>query len=118
MRASRLSLTGGGEVSNDVPNFRVDYQIQFENLDTSSTIVSNVVVSARYITSSPWTPLVAGEVSESLGNIQVNSLQTVLRSGTFRNCLQNLNTQGGVAYLQVYNSSDASLRRTFTMTRV
>lgn len=115
LRASRLDIDGGGTVSTDVPYYRVDWNIEFENLDTSSVIINNVVVAARYINSAPWSNLVAGEVSVNLGNIQVNSLQTVLRSGTFNNCLQNLATNGGVAYLQVDNSSDAALRRTFAL---
>jgi len=117
LRASRLELDGGGTIQTDTPiYYRVDWNIEFENLDTSSVIINNVEVAARYINSAPWSPLNTGEVSENLGNIQVNSLQTVLRSGTFRNCLQNLAANGGTAYLQVNNSSDASLRRTFVLT--
>ncbi len=116
LRASRLDIDGGGTVSMDVPYYRVDWNIEFENLDTSSVIINNVVVAARYINSAPWSDLVAGEVSVNLGNIQVNSLQTVLQNGTFNNCLQNLAANGGAAYLQVNNSSDAALRRTFVLT--
>ena len=117
LRASRLTLDGGGTIQTDVsPYYKVNWNIEFENLDTSSVMVNNVEVAARYINSAPWSPLNTGEVSQNLGNIQVNSLQTVLRNGTFDYCLQNLSSNGGAAYLQVNNSSDASLRKTFVLT--
>lgn len=116
VRSSRLNMTGGGTIKSQAPGYTVNWNLLYENVDTSSETVNGVVVAARYINSAPWSPLVAGEVSESLGNISVPSLQTVSRSGTFMNCLINLPSNGNAAYLQVDNTSDASLRRTISLT--
>ena len=116
LRASRLDIDGGGTVSTDVPYYQVDWNIEFENYDNSDVMVNNVVVSVRYRYSTPWSALQPGEVSINLGNIQVNALQTVTRTGVFNNCLQDIVSKGNGAYLQVNNSSDAALRRTFEIT--
>lgn len=118
MYASRLTLTGGGTTSVDSPYYRVDWNLQFTNNDVTTATLTNVVVAARYRDSDPWTPLVSGEVSESLGTISVPGGGVINRSGTFRNTLHDLPTKGNVAYLQVDNGSDAALRRTINLTTV
>lgn len=37
-----------------------EINIGFDNMDVSDVTVDNVVVSARYINSAPWSSLVAG----------------------------------------------------------
>lgn len=111
IQASRLTITGSGMVSPDNLYYKAEWTLQFKNYDNSDVIVNNVVVSVRYRNSTPWSTLQSGEVSSNLGNIQVNALQTVTRTGVFNNCLQNIVSQGNGAYLQVDNSSDPALRQ-------